>query len=472
MADDGRREGDLPRKNYYWGKNKDGAGHREQSDMHVDDEDQTRRPDIASHHRNSQPESSPAPVAGSSSSDSLRDSNPPFSFKHFLSRSSSGSVSVARGGARPKVYPPPSTPPPSPQPPLPPRLLPNPEVTGLPDFVQDHLVIEQCYLNTSTPPHLAVDLDNIPPPGSPDCEFGPCGLSRPDIPFDLTRRERCTVGEVPLDLPHPQVMPLDVAEQVITSPSSSHHHQQEQQASSLQQQHPLPPIPQHPPEVVGSSKSLPDFLSDGPMIRSERRVADQGIPSDPGSPTLSHTDSRHSPNNRLHIENERLRREVDSLRRMLSDQIARTESLESELVILRNRDQSDVAALEKVFEQVEDNLKRTTKRAITAESQVAKLKEDVRTLTNQLNSITRNREGAASSSAHQTDNERLASQLRNAANTAELSLRHLLLGVDNLRQLAASLEPQMTASTSSASRPRLSSSSDDSQDDNQAGPAL
>lgn len=72
----------------------------------------------------------------------------PFSFKHFLNRDATS------GGARPKVYPSKS--------PSTPRLIANPELTsGLPDFVQDHLVIEQCYLNQQPSQPLSVDIHNL-----------------------------------------------------------------------------------------------------------------------------------------------------------------------------------------------------------------------------------------------------------------------------------------------------------------------
>lgn len=324
--------------------------------------------------------------ANAACSDSLRREDNPFSFKHFLSRES-------HGGARPKVYPTP-TPPPSPSP----RLIPGSEVaSGLPDFVQDHLVIEQCYLSPQQP-HLSVDLDSISDFQFPDHNYG----SGQDLPFDLTAR------------------------------------------SDLGQQ-----------QEVGTSKSLPDFLSDGP-IRNER--------SHPApSPTIS---PERRPSS-LQIENDRLRRELDSLRRQLSDQIVRSETLETELSLLRDRDRS---GLESLIEQLEENVRRFKKRADEAEIRASKLKAENNALRCEIETFRsargRGEGAAASSSAQQTDNERLASQLRSAANTAELSLRHLLIGVDNLRLLASSLETQPHQPVS-----RKLSSSDDSQDD-EPGPAL
>ncbi|XP_014271210.1 endosome-associated-trafficking regulator 1 [Halyomorpha halys] len=385
--DDGANGRDL---NYFSNKTK-GKG-SESNDSSEENEEAAIALDIGLGNNN-QHKSRNLPVEGAfnaacSSSDSTRREENPFSFKHFLSRES-------HGGARPKVYPTP-TPPPSPSP----RLMSGSEVTsGLPDFVQDHLVIEQCYLSSGlAQQHLSVDLDSISQFAGEYHNYS----SGQDLPFDLTSR---------------------------------------------------PDLGQQP--EVGTSKSLPDFLSDGP-IRNER-----------GQPTPSPSISPERRTSSLQIENERLRRELDVLRRQLSDQIVRSETLETELSLLKERDRS---GLENLIEQLEDNLRRSRKRADEAENRASKLKVENNALRCELETFRSARggrgESAASSSAQQTDNERLASQLRNAANNAELSLRHLLIGVDNLRILAASIEiqPQQPIGL------RVSSS-EDSQDD-EPGPAL
>lgn len=132
----------------------------------------------------------------------------PFSFKHFLNRDSS---SYQNQGARPKVY---ATAHPSldlshgisenHQPRLAPEFS-----SALPDFVQDHLVIEQCYLGSDTSPQdLSVDLDNLP-------DFTPNrnGLNRwQDSVRSNERRNANTPSNLPLDLPaRPRVgFPLDL----------------------------------------------------------------------------------------------------------------------------------------------------------------------------------------------------------------------------------------------------------------------
>lgn len=133
----------------------------------------------------------------------------PFSFKHFLNRESVSSNYHSQG-ARPKIY----TPQPQPQ------VLENhnvenhqPRITSefssaLPDFVQDHLVIEQCYLgNDSSPKDITVDLDNLP-------DFTPNknGHSRWKDGRTNERRNANTPANLPLDLPaRPRVeFPLDL----------------------------------------------------------------------------------------------------------------------------------------------------------------------------------------------------------------------------------------------------------------------
>lgn len=89
-----------------------------------------------------------------------------------------------------------------------PRLAPE-FSSALPDFVQDHLVIEQCYLgNDSSPQELSVDLDNLP-------DFTPNrnGPNRwKDTVRTNERRSTNTPSNLPLDLPtRPRVgFPLDL----------------------------------------------------------------------------------------------------------------------------------------------------------------------------------------------------------------------------------------------------------------------
>ncbi|XP_022196664.2 uncharacterized protein LOC111054014 [Nilaparvata lugens] len=357
--------------------------------------------------------------AGSSSEIPSRREDNPFSFKHFLNRD----VGCSSGGARPKVFSQPlgqssgsaSSAATSPVPA--PRL--NPELTsGLPDFVQDHLVIEQCYLQNSghnSSCQLAVDLDNFP-------DFAPVNASsneqwnsssnssggrQGDLPFDLTLNQRTRSSESaarPLDLP--ATLPFDL-------PSAS--------------------------AEVGASKSLPDFLSDGP-IHSERRNDSSQPNSDNNSPPAPLPSDLPSP--RIQMENERLRRELDNARRQLNEQIRRNDSLERELMTIRSTEHE--TGLEGMIAQIEENLKRTRRRATNAEDKAEMLEKEVKMLRLEIlklrSSSGSEAAGACSSSDSRPFNAGLSRELRTAASSAELLLRQLLSGVDNLRLLASTLD--------------------------------
>ncbi|XP_054287321.1 endosome-associated-trafficking regulator 1 [Macrosteles quadrilineatus] len=324
----------------------------------------------------------------SSGGDPPRREDNPFSFKHFLN------PEPLFGGARPKVYPTKS--------PSSSRIINNPELaSGLPDFVQDHLVIEQCYLNQNQPSSLSVDMNRLAEFGleASNDSWNPSRSG--ELPFDLTatRHERPEAPHLPLDLP--EGLPFD--------------------------------LPSKPPGAeVGASTSLPDFLSDGP-IHSGRRDVTQP-PSEPSSPSIP---ASHSHIQSLQMENERLRRDQETLRRQLSDQIRRNESLDAELRALRSRDREDTASLENMVRQAEENLLRTTRRAETAEMKAAKLKQEVKLLTMELSGNIRGAHGPA---ADRTSDHRLAAELRTAVTSAELSLRQMLSGVDTLRMIASTLE--------------------------------
>ncbi|RZF36777.1 hypothetical protein LSTR_LSTR005090 [Laodelphax striatellus] len=402
-------------------------------DSDSESEDANPRPDIglgsSSRKMIGRKQVSESSPAGSSSDVPSRREDNPFSFKHFLNRDvSSSSSSQSTGGARPKVFSQPlvqgqgssssiST---SPAPVPAPRL--NPELTsGLPDFVQDHLVIEQCYLQNAahnSSCQLAVDLDNLP-------DFAPVNVSsndqwnsssnssgrQGDLPFDLTSNQRERSSESvarPRDLP--ETLPFDL-------PAAS--------------------------AAVEASKSLPDFLSDGP-IHSGRRNDSSQPNSDNSSPPAPLPNELPSP--RLQMENERLRRELDNARRQLNEQIRRNDALERELMTLRSKEHE--AGLEGMIAQIEENLKRTRRRATNAEDKAEMLEKEVKVLRLEIlklrSSSGSEEAGACGSSSSPTSdrphNARLSRELRSAASSAEILLRQLLSGVDNLRFLASTLE--------------------------------
>jgi hypothetical protein len=256
----------------------------------------------------------------------------PFSFKHFL-KCDTGNSCVSTG-ARPKVY----------------SNLTNegfgclapqlsdtdpglhsrsavchhvgtPEMTSvLPDFVQDHLVVEQCYLNhtdSSNTPQISEDLENLPDftvnSTTPACETTDSGntginsqwseskrvhsdLLPSDILFDLTgttrtqnleRNIRNGLESVPLDLPssnrgpaedtemsaiHGSGLPFDLPCVTDSNDAAA--------SASLSGARSGIQIGEG-----GVAKSLPDFLSDGPIYSG--RHSDITIPADDSTATSS-----------------------------------------------------------------------------------------------------------------------------------------------------------------------------------------
>ncbi|KAK5642314.1 hypothetical protein RI129_008481 [Pyrocoelia pectoralis] len=336
----------------------------------------------------------------------------PFSFKHFLRSDVNNYQSQ---GARPKVYcdgrpissvsdldlhksSAKQT-----------RIVPE-FSSALPDFVQDHLVVEQCYSDdqNSIPNNFNLDLNNLP-------DFavrqGHCSHLNGESSRNVGRRDMHP-NNVPLDLPvRPSVgFPLDLPIAELQSAGSR----------------------SCPTSVeVAGSKSLPDFLTDG-AVRSQANDDNQ---------------MNHSPESEI----DRLRQEVGLYRQQVAEQNRRVEQLQLQLDAARNKEQDYTKNLVKALEHVEESLDRSNQRAASAENIIAKLRQEIRSLKGEIsrlrdeNGSLRNRQGGAAKPSTSTalvdsQSQRLSHELRVSANTAENSLRQLLLGVDNLRMIAATLE--------------------------------
>ncbi|XP_076274460.1 lethal (3) 04053 isoform X2 [Rhynchophorus ferrugineus] len=340
---------------------------------------------VKGHRLESQGQSSsgkPESTNSSRDSNNRREDNP-FSFKHFLRDSTSSNKNYQSLGARPKVFrdnrPKNGTPPETVK-----KTAHNSRSSefssALPDFVQDHLVMEQCYLGnrTCSSPSYELDLPDFTTTnnvnGHLNAKSSPAGEP---IPLDLPG---LSIGNpFPLDLPVTANVSGDLPR---TTPVSE----------------------------VGNSQSLPDFLTDGPV-----RPGNDSIPISPPEP-LSNINIR-----------------PESCRRCLE--------LRSELAI----------AHQKVSE-CQEEADRSNRQATIAENTVHRLKQEIKSLKGQLshlqseNQLLRMNEGAVGGSDHvwrsrnEIPSSRLAQELRTAASTAELSLRQLLTGVDNLKMMAATLE--------------------------------
>ncbi|CAH0546465.1 unnamed protein product [Brassicogethes aeneus] len=401
MAEDG-----LPSQNH-----SENQENTEDSDNEIGERPQQLRLDLGDD--SSHPFDTPNTTASGSSLETQKRDDNPFSFKHFLR----DMTNYQNKGARPKVY-------------CEGRPVPTaqemagdmkknrvgPELSSaLPDFVQDHLVIEQCYLGgRGSNPNYMLDM-NLP-------DFTP---SRENLSRQIHHEDNAL--NIPLDLPRPPTgFPLDL------------------------------PINNGPPEnrsnipaEVGNSKSLPDFLADSALCCD--------------NPLTQSPEANPQP----------LQYEVDILGRQLAAQIKITDSLQRELQIAKNKENEYTQNLAKALEQVEENLEKSNRKAATSTNTIQRLKQEIKLLNIQINELKRENqslrgEEAAggydynTGSSNGLHNRRLAQELRTAASTAEHSLRQLLTGVDNLRIMAASLENVH----------RIEEQSDPFLDKDDSGPAL
>lgn len=235
---------------------------------------------------------------------------------------------------------------------------------ALPDFVQDHLIIEQLYNNSAlggngspnTSP-LSVDFDIIPGFAVNEAESRPVADSMAsDMPFDLmftsAPRSRSPLHRnsptIPLDLPvsSASTIPLD-----LTGSRFGHNSPPPDISLDLTERHDFSSVSQPPADMI---QTLPDFLSDGPIHSG--RLAD--VASD-----LPHLDSPEESAAttiaRLRLENERLRHELDENRRRLSDKTRHSAELERTLESMRQTETQYSATLAESMEQVEENLDRS-----------------------------------------------------------------------------------------------------------------
>ncbi|KAL5292002.1 SDCCAG3 family protein [Megaselia abdita] len=198
------------------------------------------------------------------------------------------------------------------------------------------------------------------------------------------------------------------------------------------------------PDVNPQPQTLPDFLSDGPIIHSSGRLADvaAGLPDldspDDDSPTLLAS--------RLQLENDRLRREVNEIRLSLAEQTRRNHELERTLDQRNQRNRAE-------------EISSSNRESDEAKKLINKLKQQVKDLTGEMQTLRSENEslrevgavgGCSSNSSRPrpSRSQELSQELQMAASTAEIHLRQLLSGVENLRVLAATLESMGSTDTS------------------------
>ncbi|CAG9561465.1 unnamed protein product [Danaus chrysippus] len=304
---------------------------------------------------------------------------------------------------------------------------------SLPDFVQDHILVEQAYLNSNGP--ISVDLDNLPDftfntnynagssslgrrnkngyngnrgyndynaymgVASTSADSGP---SNRNIPLDLPTGAEASgpkpvVGWIP---PH---LILDVTESVNSA---------DRRNVSPRNSFPL----DLPPNAGAESMRLPDFLPVHPGRTSpEPEHQDEQLTQIIAELERTRSELFTERSRRSHAEEDAresraavaaLRAELNAARARLSD--------------VRHADRQYAGQLEAAAQRVENNLIDTAARATEAESVVTKLKNEIKRLKEELAS---SQEEVRQLRSSQSD---AAAHLRQATNVADTSLRFIL----------------------------------------------
>lgn len=238
----------------------------------------------------------------------------------------------------------------------------------LPDFVQDHLLMESYYNNNNDSPSANLS------PLSGDFSLGNCDSmnhqndskhARND-PFELAynRSPNSSRRRIPLDLPSSsqRSAPTDLPPDLMELPCVG-------DGVAVQREETYGP--HNEPEItrdqaaIDKMQTLPDFLSDG-LIHSSGRLADIA--------TVSVDEDNQSLVMRLQQENERLRMDVEESRRIIID-------LEQQINHAKNLETQYNVTLAESMEQVEENLYASNQRAAEAQVHANKYKQQVKQLT-------------------------------------------------------------------------------------------
>ncbi|XP_044517202.1 endosome-associated-trafficking regulator 1 [Gracilinanus agilis] len=147
----------------------------------------------------------------------------------------------------------------------------------------------------------------------------------------------------------------------------------------------------------------------------------------------------------LKEENSKLRRKISEIQNFSESQTEMVRTLERKLEAKMIKEESDYHDLESVVQQVEKNLELMTKRAVKAENQVTKLKQEINMLQAQLTNHKRENEalrsGQCSNLTVVKQNTDVALQnLRAVMNNAHSSIKQLLSGAETLNLVAEILK--------------------------------
>ncbi|XP_077291408.1 lethal (3) 04053 isoform X2 [Arctopsyche grandis] len=318
---------------------------------------------------------------------------------------------------------------------------------SLPDFVQDHLLVEQAYLGSNGP--FTVDFDNLPDfTLSSNTNYDNAQSSHDksdDLNYNANASKIGSCRSVPLDLPsfvedrleagerverRCRPSPLDLPNNLSLDLTDSLNHTNHRNSN---QRLPFPlDLPRNENSTAGESLRLPDFL---PTQVGSSNTGPIGI----------------IPSNRDELAEERRRR--TAAERELRSALQTSTQLRRELKAAKNAEQNARRELLEartanaiLAHQLKSRTNRTgvagpstssmsashspnlSEEEKFASARVSQLKEDLAAARREIEELRGIRRGASES-------------LYLAANTAENSLRELLSGLEQLRGLASSLNP-------------------------------
>ncbi|MBN3320150.1 SDCG3 protein, partial [Atractosteus spatula] len=173
---------------------------------------------------------------------------------------------------------------------------------------------------------------------------------------------------------------------------------------------------------------------------------DQDIPTGDNSyQSPQRSNEKAVSHQKLKEENVQLWKQIKELQKKSKAENERAKQLMDELHKRTVKEEKETQALESMVQSVEQNLQLMTKRAVKAENNVAKLKQEIIQLQSQLEVYRleneRLRAGESAALATMKQNARVASEyLNKAANNAETSIKQLLSGAETLSLVSQLLQ--------------------------------
>ncbi|XP_070575638.1 endosome-associated-trafficking regulator 1-like isoform X2 [Ptychodera flava] len=146
---------------------------------------------------------------------------------------------------------------------------------------------------------------------------------------------------------------------------------------------------------------------------------------------------------KLKQENKSLKRDLLDAQNAATQESERVAAMLGEMKKVQQREAEDTQALENMVQQVEENLRLTTTRAVAAENMVTQLKQEVKALKGQMAVLSSEKQQLeaerANVSAITQTAQTAAEKLSVGATTAELAINQLLGGVGTLKLISETL---------------------------------